>query len=70
MASVYIRLHDDKLFLSDDQQSPDYQAVRIKVSVLFNFLDNDVAVLFAARSASTFPLLAGHCPSSAQRLLS
>ena len=35
MASVYVRLHDNKLFLSDYQQSCDYQLAKIKVSICF-----------------------------------
>lgn len=33
MASVYVSLHDNRLFLSDRQQSSDYQLARIKVGV-------------------------------------
>ena len=32
-ASAYVRLYDNKLFLSDDQQSLDYQLVSIKASI-------------------------------------
>ena len=38
-ALVYIRLYDNKLFLSDNQQSPDYQLASIKAS-------NKVFVIF------------------------
>jgi len=31
IASVYVRLHENKLFLSDDQRSLDYQLAKIKV---------------------------------------
>jgi len=36
VALVYVRLHDNKLFLSDRQQSHDCQLARIKVSIQYD----------------------------------
>jgi len=39
-ASAYVRLHDNKLFLSDNQQLPDYQLASIKASIChYQWLD-------------------------------
>jgi len=35
MVSLYVRLKDNKLFLSDEQRTADYQLARVKVGLTF-----------------------------------